>query len=227
MSETPKICAQCPVGLAVGCQHSEIDGTLQRFRPGPECPFVRLDAKDELHSSQLAATMTASVQNTEESKKERIAPDHPYYTVAYADVCAAVDREIALRDRNALLEEAYNGCQIHNDHLRAEVARLDQSLATAADGLITEHDKHLATIAALSVRDGEVEEKNAEIERLRAEMRGAFAEYYRTEGCGCCSSEGHRDAENEMGILLGAVQYADGSGYDWEKTAALNEGGES
>lgn len=53
---------------------------------------------DEMHAIQLAAISTASVQNTESSKLERIGRDNPYWTVAYGDVCVAVDREIRVRD---------------------------------------------------------------------------------------------------------------------------------
>ncbi len=47
---------------------------------------------------RLAAISTASIQNTETSVAERIGPGHPYYTVAYGDVCRAVDREMRITD---------------------------------------------------------------------------------------------------------------------------------
>lgn len=47
----------------------------------------------------LAAISTASGQNTRESAKERIGRDSPYWTQAYGDVCVAIDREMALRER--------------------------------------------------------------------------------------------------------------------------------
>ena len=52
----------------------------------------------------LAAISTASGQNTRESAKDRIGRDSPYWTQAYGDVCAAIDRELALRER---LEKAF------------------------------------------------------------------------------------------------------------------------
>jgi hypothetical protein len=54
---------------------------------------------DELETERmrLVACMTASIQNTETSKAERLAPEHPYWSVAYSDVCRAVDREMTLR----------------------------------------------------------------------------------------------------------------------------------
>ena len=54
---------------------------------------------------QLAACMTASVQNTERSIKDRITRESPYWSQAYADVCAAVDREMALRAKLAVAEK--------------------------------------------------------------------------------------------------------------------------
>lgn len=54
--------------------------------------------KDELHVMQLAAIMTASLQNTECSTKDRIHRSSPYWTQAYEDVCRAVDREMGHRE---------------------------------------------------------------------------------------------------------------------------------
>jgi hypothetical protein len=51
----------------------------------------------ETHALQLAAISTASVQNTETTVKDRIDRDNPYWTQAYGDVCAAVDREMKHR----------------------------------------------------------------------------------------------------------------------------------
>lgn len=54
---------------------------------------------DERTAMLLAAISTASIQNTRESAKERVGRDNPYCTQAYLDVCAAVDREMAQRER--------------------------------------------------------------------------------------------------------------------------------
>jgi hypothetical protein len=56
-------------------------------------------ALDEHTAMLLAAISTASIQNTRESAKERIGKDNPCWTQAYEDVCTAVDREMALRER--------------------------------------------------------------------------------------------------------------------------------
>jgi hypothetical protein len=62
----------------------------------------------ELHTMQLAAIMTASIQNTDNTIKNRISRDSPYWTQAYADVCRAVDREMKLRKA---LERVAQCCQ--------------------------------------------------------------------------------------------------------------------
>lgn len=58
----------------------------------------------ERHEMQLVAIMTASLGNTEYTRKERIANDHPYWSQAYADTCSAVDREMAHRSARELQE---------------------------------------------------------------------------------------------------------------------------
>jgi hypothetical protein len=46
---------------------------------------------------QLVACSVASLQNTEEGVKLRLNSTDPHWSVAYADVCAAVDREMTVR----------------------------------------------------------------------------------------------------------------------------------
>jgi hypothetical protein len=62
-------------------------------------------AREEAEAIRLAAISTASLQNTRASAKERIGPDNPYYTTAYGDVCVAIDREIAERERAESAEQ--------------------------------------------------------------------------------------------------------------------------
>jgi hypothetical protein len=66
----------------------------------------RLRAELENHIMQLAAISTASIQNTEASAADRITAQNPYYSTAYADVCRAIDREMALRAELAKAEAA-------------------------------------------------------------------------------------------------------------------------
>jgi hypothetical protein len=56
------------------------------------------DDELEVLRQQLAACGVAAMSNTKETAARRITPDSLYYSASYGDVCAAVDREMALRD---------------------------------------------------------------------------------------------------------------------------------
>mgnify|MGYP001571697844 FL=1 len=64
-----------------------------------DCTKLRAELEElkELNTMQLTGILTAVMQNTVDSSKERIAAGNPYWTVAYGEVCRAVDREIKLR----------------------------------------------------------------------------------------------------------------------------------
>lgn len=89
----------------------------------------------ELWNMCLAAVMTASLQNTESTIKDRIPQDNPYWTPAYADVCTAVDREMRERKRAEAAE--------------ARVKELEDEYAEIVDALQcgtlppAEHARHL------------------------------------------------------------------------------------
>jgi hypothetical protein len=51
----------------------------------------------ERERMRLAACTTAALGNTPERVAERLTPDSPYWSASYSDVCAAVDRDMALR----------------------------------------------------------------------------------------------------------------------------------
>jgi len=54
------------------------------------------------------------------------------------------------------------------------------------------------------------------VEQFKTEVRTAFAEYRRSEGCMCCQDkERHEEAENRLGKLLDIPRYADDSGYNF------------
>lgn len=59
----------------------------------------RLREQVETRDMQLAACMTATIQNTPTTTKDRIDRDNPYWCQAYADVCVAIDREMRERTR--------------------------------------------------------------------------------------------------------------------------------
>lgn len=55
------------------------------------------------------------------------------------------------------------------------------------------------------------------------EIRQAFADYYKSEGCSCCrDGENHRKAESRLADLLKPDKYEDGSGFDWYKYASTD-----
>lgn len=66
--------------------------------------------EQDLHVMQLAAISTASIQNTETSIKDRIGRENPYWTTAYGDVCAAVDREMELIAENNAIKNLLAKC---------------------------------------------------------------------------------------------------------------------
>lgn len=57
----------------------------------------RIKKLKELHSMQLTAISCATFWNTESTLKERLEEGSLYATIAYYDVCRAVDREMKWR----------------------------------------------------------------------------------------------------------------------------------
>ena len=48
------------------------------------------------------------------------------------------------------------------------------------------------------------------------QIRQAFADYRRAEGCSCCrDNDAHEEAEKRLAELLKPIPYDDGSGFDW------------
>lgn len=66
----------------------------------------KLRAECELQMMQMAAVMTASMQNTQSTVKDRITRENPYYSQGYEDVCRAIDREIEHREAAERLRTA-------------------------------------------------------------------------------------------------------------------------
>lgn len=60
----------------------------------------------ERERMRLVACGVAAMQNTDDSRKERITRDNEYCSQSYIDVCTAVDREIAIREKLARLVKA-------------------------------------------------------------------------------------------------------------------------
>ena len=62
---------------------------------------------------------------------------------------------------------------------------------------------------------GRIDRIEAALERERAEVRFAVAQFIRSEGCSCCESSDHEEHENMLARLVGAARYDDDSGWDW------------
>lgn len=59
----------------------------------------------ELERMRLAACGIAAMSNTENTVAQRITRDNPYWSASYGDVCATVDREMAMREELELLRK--------------------------------------------------------------------------------------------------------------------------
>lgn len=84
-----------------------------------ELQTLRQQFADErdLRITQLAAISTATLQNTESSRKDRIDDSNPYWSAAYGDTCRAIDREMELRQQIEELRSKLANllCRIHRD----------------------------------------------------------------------------------------------------------------
>ena len=79
-----------------------------RARIAVEEKHDALKAELEHERLRLAACGVAATQNTAKTVADRIAKEHPCWSVSYGDVCAAVDREMSLRaERDTLKAELY------------------------------------------------------------------------------------------------------------------------
>lgn len=59
---------------------------------------------------------------------------------------------------------------------------------------------------------------DAEIKKLRADLRVAVADLIYSEGCGCCQDlEASHDAQMRIAKMLNVPKFKDGSGYDFFK----------
>jgi len=89
--------------LARGYCHPEnvskvVDPTLMNAMAEELLQLIESNASElETECMRLAACGVSAGQNTESSTKDRITPDSPYYSASYQSICAAIDREIALR----------------------------------------------------------------------------------------------------------------------------------
>ena len=80
--------------------------------------------REEQLRMQLAACGVAAMQNTEDSKAERLEPYSCGWSTSYGDVCSAVDREIKLRNQVELLKQALLETQITFKNLRVVTPKM-------------------------------------------------------------------------------------------------------
>lgn len=92
---------------------------------------------------RLAGCGVAAMQNTKKSSKDRIDRTNPNWSASYGDVCAAVDREMDLRERvaeleNKVLRERYN-CSMETqsaiNSLIEKSSALEEKLKVAREAL--------------------------------------------------------------------------------------------
>ena len=84
---------------------TEARAEIERLRKQVDTEIADLRRELERERLRLAACGVAAMQNTEESRKERIAHNNEYFSDSYFQVCTAVDREMDLRRQLAELKE--------------------------------------------------------------------------------------------------------------------------
>lgn len=96
----------------------------------------RIITEHEQLRMQLAACGVAAMCNTRESaEKERIGRENPYWSASYADVCRAVDREMAWREYAYDLADALAALRDAAMVQPNRTATLDYRLQAAHDAL--------------------------------------------------------------------------------------------
>lgn len=107
---------------------------------------------DEVINMQFAAIMTASIQNTNETTAERIDKDNPYWTVAYSDVCRAVDREMAHRRELEFMKAEHKDVQEEAEKLKKQLFTLDHQHSIATSALDKMNDR---SVGAMAIAEGD------------------------------------------------------------------------
>lgn len=109
---------------------------LYAIQPAAAALKEALSDQEELHRMQMVAIQVTAQCNTRQSASEQRCPDpSPYRTLALADVEAAIDREISLREQLLALKVALkpilrdkldsvtvHPCDEHDDKVKAHAA---------------------------------------------------------------------------------------------------------
>ena len=136
----------------------EVEDAL-RFRAhswASEVLAAEVERLEELNIVRLAAISTATFQNTLRSSADRIPKDNPYWTIAYGDVCTAVDREIAQRVRAEAAEARVAELEAVRQDLLGKIVGWQ-------DGARADH----ARIAELEAQNARLREALEDIEKER------------------------------------------------------------
>lgn len=113
--------------------------------------YEKLEGQLDRERMRLAACSTASIQNTKKTVSDRISKDNPYWSAAYGDVCAAVDREMDLGAQRDHLED-------QRDELSIELARMEV--------------KHTCLLEDFQRVDGKLDEARKQINDLSGRDMG-------------------------------------------------------
>lgn len=143
----------------------------------------------ELYLMQMTAITTAGMQNTLDSRKNRIGKGNQYYSVGYQEMCRVVDREIVVRqnleiaqsqltaanERIAELEKQLESANEMLDGNRREVSRLYEQVGSViaerneARGELTEAKRQC------DVSKNFLEQRTEQVRVLEYELRQAKA----------------------------------------------------
>ena len=133
----------------------------------------RLKADLEQTRVQLACCGVAAMQNTEESKANRVERGAYGWSASYGDVCRMVDREIELRAENARLKDDYqNACKTVAEMaivgLEQDIAPLVAENAQLRTELATANERHAGLMLAVVDRDMIIKQYAAAMKRGEA-----------------------------------------------------------
>ena len=151
--------------------------TFERFYTLCRAPLVaeveRLKADLEQTRVQLACCGVAAMQNTEESKANRVERGAYGWSASYGDVCRMVDREIELRAENARLKDDYqNACKTVAEMaivgLEQDIAPLVAENAQLRTELATANERHAGLMLAVVDRDMIIKQYAAAMKRGEA-----------------------------------------------------------
>lgn len=100
----------CYLVVHAGIQRLEDKPNAKLIASAPDLLAENQRLKEELETERmkLAACGVAALGNNQASKKQRIISSNPYYSASYQSVCAAVDREINLREVVRMQTEQLN-----------------------------------------------------------------------------------------------------------------------